>query len=93
MSEEVDAVWVVGSFKGDQAKKVSELADNGVGYITLERGGNRFAPEIVVAFRFVLDGEPIPNHLSEVRDPFKIAEYEKIRRQRSGQHHSKEVKA
>lgn len=79
----IEAVWVVGSFEGEQAKRVLAEADSGTGYLVVERGGNRSNPAVLAAF-LRPSNDPVPPHLQEVKDPFKIAEYDKRRNQRQG---------
>lgn len=84
------AVWVIGDYEGERAKKVLELAHSSIGYIVLEEAGNRYSPSCLVAFRYT--GEmPVPHHLTEVKDPHKIQEYEKTRRSRQGLHEKDNV--
>jgi hypothetical protein len=85
-SDVAEAVWVVGRFKGDQAKSVLGHVAAGVGsYQIIDNVGNKMNPEVIVAFRIVPDSvDGIPDHLTEVVDPFKLAEYEKKRIQRQG---------
>ena len=79
----VEFEWVVGKFSGAQAKSVHAHADAGIGYIVLDHGGRGDGTSVLAAFRRPSDSV-IPPYLTEVRDPFKIAEYEKIRKQRQG---------
>ncbi len=75
-----EARWVVGSYMGEQAKKILALAGEGVGYQIVE---NNKGSALVVAFRYA--GEmPIPEHLIEIVDPLKIQKFEKTRLQRMG---------
>jgi len=82
----VKGSWVVGSFEGEQAKRVVDHADAGVGYIILERAGSKVHPAVLAAFRRAEDS-PIPVHLNEVKDHYKIEKYEETRRQRAGIQH------
>lgn len=79
----IKAVWVVGEFQGAQAKNVLESGDAGVGYFILDRGGKGQGLTCTAAFRKVVDG-PLPHHLSEVKDPMKIQDYEQRRMSRQG---------
>lgn len=80
----VEAVWAIGNYEGEQAKDALALADAGVAYIVLERGGTKTKPACLVAFRVAMAGKPLPVHLQEVKDPYKIAEHEKTRKSRQG---------
>jgi hypothetical protein len=77
-------MWVIGSYEGKQAKSVTDHGDSGIGYIILERGGNKTIPTCIAAFEYSGD-MPLPHHLEKVQDPFKIAEYTKRKRARMGQ--------
>ncbi len=79
----VEAVWVVGFFEGTKAKSVLEHAHAGVGYILLNESGRGASTTCLVAFRKIVNDEPLPPHLEEVKDPFKIQEYEKRMANRS----------
>jgi hypothetical protein len=80
----VEAVWVIARYKGEQAKTVAANAHAGVGsYIVIDNVGSKMNPEVVVAFRMV-PTNGIPDHLVEVRDPFKIRKYEEQRIARQG---------
>lgn len=76
-------MWVIASYEGERAKSVLAHADVGIGYIVLERGGNRYSPSALVAFDY--RGEmPLPHHFQEVKDPYKIKDYERRKRARMG---------
>lgn len=83
MSDVMEAEWVVGRFEGGKAKSVVEHGDAGIGYIILERGGSRGNSFCVATFRRAFDS-PLPSYLERVVDPFKIQEYENIRKARQG---------
>lgn len=71
-----NAIWVVGNFTGPAAKSVIDHAEAGIGYLMISKSGSREGSECLAAFRMVPDKDGIPNHLNEVRDPFKIKSYE-----------------
>lgn len=86
MSDAAQAIWVVGSYRGEQAKSVLAHAHAGVGsYQIMDSKGSKQNPEVVVAFLFVPDPrDGIPEHLIEVVDPLKIQKFERKRLERSG---------
>lgn len=83
----IEAIWVVGTYKGELAKKVLANTHASVGsYIALDQSGKGDSIECTVAFRYA--GErPLPHHLVEVQDPHKITQYEKTRKERQGLTH------
>lgn len=84
------AVWVVGRYKGDQAKSVLAHANAGSGYQIIDNLGTRGNAEVIAAFRYVPGPEGIPDHLVEVVDPYKIQKYEQARLSRSGNEQQKD---
>lgn len=66
MSNSVTYEWVMGRFNGEQAKYISGLAAQGVGYQILERPDTGTA-WVVAAFKRPLG--PIPSHLTRVTKP------------------------
>jgi hypothetical protein len=81
-------VWVTGAYEGSQAKEVLAMADIGIGYKVIER--NKSGSSCIVSF--VYSGEmPIPKHLVEVKDPYKISDLNKWRN-RNSQSSRKEIK-
>lgn len=69
--------WVVGGYQGERAKSVLAHAHAGIGYQILEQSGGGANSKVLAAFR---TGElPIPDHLTEVIDPYKIELLEKKR--------------
>lgn len=77
------ATWVTGYYTGENAKNISAIANAGGSYIVLENSGARQSPVVMVAFRMVVT-EPLPENVVEVTDPYKISDYEKIRKRTQG---------
>lgn len=71
--------WVVGSFQGERAKSVLAHAATGLGYKVLQQNGHGPGAQVIAAFRCPI--MPIPEHLTEIVDPFKIQQLEKRRKQ------------
>lgn len=70
--------WVVGSYKGETAKSVLAHAASGVGYQILQQNGSGMALNVVAALRCSI--QPLPEHLTEIKDPFKIQKLENQRK-------------
>lgn len=77
-SKSIEYEWVAGKYYGDEAKHVSGLASNGIGYQRLSTGTDGGGAFIIVAFVRSL-AEPRPHHLNQIIDPAKIRELEKKR--------------
>lgn len=77
-SRSIGYEWVAGKYYGDDAKHVSSLASNGVGYYRLSSGTDGGGSFVIMAFTRPLTG-PRPHHLTEIVDPTKVAELEKKR--------------
>jgi hypothetical protein len=73
-------MWVIGRYKGDQAKRVKSLADEGVGYFIRQESGKGMTYEVEAAFR--IEGE-LPPHLIACT-PEQSWKLEELRKQRQG---------
>lgn len=86
------ATWVVANYAGERAKSVMAHAEHGIGYLILESGGAKSNPSILAAFRFA-GPWPLPPQLQEVKDAFKVQEYNRRLQQRQGGQKRKEAPA
>ena len=77
--------WVIGTYKGDDAKYVSALADMGIGYFKMDELAKGRSTEVAVAFRRPIDS-PTPEHLLRITDEKKINKFEKGMCIRAGVH-------
>lgn len=59
--------WVKGRYTGKKATSVIEHADEGIGYIIIEKGKDKNEAFVIAAFRRALDS-PRPHHLEELSE-------------------------
>mgnify|MGYP000852429729 CR=1 FL=1 len=78
----IDYIWVKGRYKGDNARYIKGLIDNGIGYFQLEHGTEGRQTFIDVAFPMVLDEDGLPDHLVEITNPYQVEKLEKKRHRR-----------
>jgi hypothetical protein len=70
MEPDIEVEWCAGRFTGDQAKYISGMADQGIGYYVLERPEKGHA-WIKVAFRRAID-KARPEHLVPIYDSYLL---------------------
>lgn len=76
--------WVLGRYTGKEAKRVMDMAHNGLGYFIIDQPEKGDA-WIVAAFRRPMD-TPLPSHLEEITD-YRLSDKLNIKRiERQGLH-------
>jgi len=68
----IQAQWVKGFYRGDQAKHVRGMAELGIGYKIIDQPDKN---SVIVAFRRPMDS-PLPDHLQVITDERQIARIE-----------------
>lgn len=81
--EPIQTKWVIGTFKGDRATSVKEHAGAGLGYLIRREEGRGTNYTVEAAFKFPTD-RPIPEHLEEVKDIFRVKKLDAMIDERSG---------
>jgi hypothetical protein len=77
--------WVSAKYDGEQATRVAESANAGIGYFKLADNGRGNTREVIVAFKRPIDS-PTPDHLLPILDITKIEDLEKKMCLRKGIH-------
>lgn len=70
--------WVLGRYEGDTAKRILAEANAGVGHKIMEQGRAGGGLWVLAAF-IRADDSPIPEHLTKIVEPNRVAKLEEWR--------------